>query len=187
MLLLVYLSLFLSFLFNDTATTESYTYLHTLCLHDALPISSTSARSWTAGSSASASAIKTCRRPCCRRTSSEPGADMNLPENAFKKAILSGRQQIGLWCMLPGSFATEALAGAGFDWLLLDTEHSPADVLTVLPQLQAAAAYAVSAVVRPASNDPEIGRRLLACGAPSLLFPSVQSAEWAEGEVDAMR
>src|SRR3546814_8743058 len=62
--------------------------------------------------------------------------------------------------MLPGSFATEALAGAGFDWLLLDTEHSPADVLTVLPQLQAAAAYDVSAVVRPASNDPVLIKRL---------------------------
>src|SRR3546814_18858299 len=109
MLLLVYLSLFLSFLFNDTATTESYTYLHTLCLHDALPISSTSARSWTAGSSASASAIKTCRRPCCRRTSSEPGADMNLPENAFKKAIRSEEHTSELQSLMRISYAVFCL------------------------------------------------------------------------------
>lgn len=112
---------------------------------------------------------------------------MNLPENAFKRAILSGKQQVGLWCMLPGSFVTEALAGAGFDWLLLDTEHSPADPLTVLPQLQAAAAYDVSTVVRPASNDPVLIKRMLDCGAQSLLVPYVQTVEEAEAAVAAVR
>ncbi len=112
---------------------------------------------------------------------------MELPHNAFKAAILAGRQQIGLWCMLPGSFATEALAGAGFDWLLLDTEHSPSDVLPVLPQLQAAAAYDVSTVVRPAANDPVLIKRLLDHGALSLLIPYVQSVEEAEAAVAAVR
>jgi 4-hydroxy-2-oxoheptanedioate aldolase len=112
---------------------------------------------------------------------------MELPENAFKRAILAGRQQVGLWCMIPDSFVTEALAGSGFDWMLLDTEHSPADVLTVLPQLQAAAAYNVSAVVRPASNDPVLIKRLLDCGAQSLLIPYVQSVEEAEAAVAAVR
>lgn len=112
---------------------------------------------------------------------------MNLPENAFKRAILSGKQQVGLWCMLPGSFVTEALAGAGFDWLLLDTEHSPADPLTVLPQLQAAAAYDVSTVVRPAANDPVLIKRMLDCGAQSLLVPYVQTVEEAEAAVAAVR
>ncbi len=112
---------------------------------------------------------------------------MDLPANAFKRAILAGRHQVGLWCMIPGSFVTEALAGAGFDWLLLDTEHSPADVLTVLPQLQAAAAYNVSAVVRPAANDPVLIKRLLDCGAQSLLIPYVQSVAEAEAAVAAVR
>jgi 4-hydroxy-2-oxoheptanedioate aldolase len=78
---------------------------------------------------------------------------MQLPENRFKRAIIAGRQQIGLWCSLPGGFAAELLAGSGFDWLLLDTEHSPGDPLTVLEQLQAVAPYHVSPIVRPASND----------------------------------
>lgn len=111
---------------------------------------------------------------------------MELPPNTFKRAILAGRQQIGLWCMIPGSFVTEALAGAGYDWLLLDTEHSPADVLTVLPQLQAAAAYDVTTVVRPAANDPVLIKRLLDCGAQSLLIPYVQSAEEARAAVAAV-
>jgi 4-hydroxy-2-oxoheptanedioate aldolase len=112
---------------------------------------------------------------------------MDLPANAFKRAILSGRHQVGLWCMIPDSFVTEALAGAGFDWMLLDTEHSPADVLTVLPQLQAAAAYNVSAVVRPAANDPVLIKRLLDGGAQSLLIPYVQSVAEAEAAVAAVR
>ena len=78
---------------------------------------------------------------------------MQLPANIFKRRLLQGRQQIGLWCSLPGAYSAELVAGAGFDWLLLDTEHSPSDPLTVLAQLQAIEPYPVSPVVRPASND----------------------------------
>ena len=66
---------------------------------------------------------------------------MDLPVNGFKRALAARKPQIGFWCTLPGGYAAEVLAGAGFDWLLFDTEHSPADPITVLPQLQAAAPY----------------------------------------------
>jgi 4-hydroxy-2-oxoheptanedioate aldolase len=112
---------------------------------------------------------------------------MELPRNAFKHAIAQGRQQIGLWCTLPGSFAAEAVAGSGFDWLLFDTEHSPGDPITVLAQLQAVAAYPVSAVVRPASNDAVLIKRFLDLGAQTLLIPYVQSAAEAQAAVSAMR
>ncbi|PSC02503.1 4-hydroxy-2-oxo-heptane-1,7-dioate aldolase [Alsobacter soli] len=112
---------------------------------------------------------------------------MQLPQNTFKRAILEGRQQIGLWCSLPGSYTVEALAGAGYDWLLLDTEHSPGDPLTVLAQLQAAAPYPVTPIVRPASNDAVLIKRLLDFGAQTLLIPYVQSAEEARAAVSAMR
>jgi 4-hydroxy-2-oxoheptanedioate aldolase len=112
---------------------------------------------------------------------------MDLPRNAFKHAIAQGRQQIGLWCTLPGSFAAEAVAGSGFDWLLFDTEHSPGDPITVLPQLQAVAAYPVSAIVRPASNDAVLIKRFLDLGAQTLLIPYVQSAAEAQAAVSAMR
>ncbi|WP_460450827.1 4-hydroxy-2-oxoheptanedioate aldolase [Alsobacter sp. SYSU BS001988] len=112
---------------------------------------------------------------------------MQLPQNAFKRAILAGRQQIGLWCSLPGPYAAEAMAGAGFDWMLLDTEHSPGDPLTVLGQLQAVAPYPVSPIVRPASNDAVLIKRILDFGAQTLLIPYVQSAAEAQAAVAAMR
>jgi 4-hydroxy-2-oxoheptanedioate aldolase len=112
---------------------------------------------------------------------------MDLPHNAFKRALRENRQQIGLWCSLPGAYAAEAVAGSGFNWLLFDTEHSPGDPLTVLAQLQAVAPYPVSAVVRPASNDAVLIKRLLDFGAQTLLIPYVQTAEEAKAAVAAMQ
>ena len=111
---------------------------------------------------------------------------MKLPENRFKRALVEGRQQIGLWCSLPGSYAAEAVAGSGFDWLLFDTEHSPGDPLTVLAQLQAVAPYDVSPAVRPASNDTVLIKRFLDIGAQTLLIPYVQNAQEAMRAVAAM-
>src|SRR5918998_4635717 len=112
---------------------------------------------------------------------------MKLPENRFKRALIDGRQQIGLWCSLPGAYVAEAVAGSGFDWLLFDTEHSPGDPLTVLAQLQAVAPYEVSPIVRPASNDTVLIKRFLDIGAQTLLIPYVQNAEEARSAVAAMR
>jgi 4-hydroxy-2-oxoheptanedioate aldolase len=112
---------------------------------------------------------------------------VELPHNRFKSALLAGRSQIGLWCSLPGAYPAELLAGAGFDWLLFDTEHSPGDPLTVLPQLQAVAPYPVAPVVRPASNDPVLIKRFLDIGAQTLLIPYIQTPEEAARAVAAMR
>ena len=112
---------------------------------------------------------------------------MNLPRNEFKHAILAGRQQVGLWVSLASAYGTEVVAGAGFDWLLIDGEHSPNDPVTVLPQLQAAAAYPVSAIVRPAWNDKVLIKRYLDIGVQSLLIPYVQTVEEAEAAVAAIR
>lgn len=111
-----------------------------------------------------------------------------MPTNNFKKKLGSGQTQFGLWCSFPSSFATEVVAGAGYDWLLFDTEHSPGDPITVLPQLQAAAAYPdVSALVRPASNDPVLIKRFLDIGAQTLLVPFVQTVDETELAVQASR
>lgn len=112
---------------------------------------------------------------------------MELAKNKFKAALAERRQQLGLWCTIADAYTAEILAGSGFDWLLFDTEHSPADVLTVLPQLQAVAPYPVSAVVRPAINDSVLIKRYLDIGAQTLLIPYVQSAEEAARAVAAMR
>jgi 4-hydroxy-2-oxoheptanedioate aldolase len=112
---------------------------------------------------------------------------MKMPVNEFKKRLTDGESQIGLWCALPGGYTAEIVASSGFDWLLFDTEHSPSDVLTVLPQLQAVAPYDVSAVVRPAANDPVLIKRYLDIGVQSLLIPYVQSADEARAAVAAVR
>src|SRR3954469_17889252 len=64
---------------------------------------------------------------------------MDLLPNQFKRAIRSGQQQIGLWCSLASHISAEMLSGSGFDWLLLDTEHSPNEIPMVFSQLQAVA------------------------------------------------
>lgn len=111
-----------------------------------------------------------------------------MPTNLFKQALDSNSCQFGLWCTLSSPFSTEAVAGAGYDWLLLDTEHSPGDPLTVLPQLQVIAGYPhVSSVVRPAANDTVLIKRFLDIGAQTLLVPYVQTATEAEAAVRATR
>jgi 4-hydroxy-2-oxoheptanedioate aldolase len=112
---------------------------------------------------------------------------MDLPQNRFKQRLLAGDSQIGLWCALSSAYAAEVVAGSGFDWLLIDTEHSPGGLETTLAQLQAIAPYPVSPVVRPAANDPVLIKKLLDIGAQTLLVPFVQTPDEAAAAVAAMR
>ncbi|WP_156464368.1 aldolase/citrate lyase family protein [Afipia sp. Root123D2] len=73
---------------------------------------------------------------------------MDLPVNTFKRAIMAGQQQIGFWTALAGPTAAEILAGSGFDWLLLDGEHAPNDVASILAQMQAMMEDSTQPVVR---------------------------------------
>jgi 4-hydroxy-2-oxoheptanedioate aldolase len=110
-----------------------------------------------------------------------------MPANLFKRALAAGRVQVGVWSSLSSPVAAEIVAGSGFDWVLLDTEHSPTELATVLQQLQAVQGTATSAVVRPAWNDPVMFKRLLDIGVQSLLVPFVQNADEARRAVAATR
>lgn len=112
---------------------------------------------------------------------------MMLPVNRFKAGLRAGRQQIGLWNSLPGPMVAELLATCGYDWLVIDTEHAVTDIPDTLAMMQAMAAHPVSAVVRPAWNDPVLIKRCLDLGAQSLIIPFVQTAEEARAAVAAMR
>lgn len=112
---------------------------------------------------------------------------MKLPDNAFLHAIRSGQKQIGLWISLSSNFAAEVVASAGFDWVLVDMEHSPNDLCTVMGQLQVFRDSGSTAIVRPEWNDTVLVKRLLDTGAPGLLFPMVQNVEEAEKAVAATR
>ncbi len=110
-----------------------------------------------------------------------------MKPNAFLKAIRAGQQQIGLWVGLANNYTTDLVAGAGFDWLVIDMEHGPGDMLTTVSQLQAAAGHAGTPLVRPPWNDAVMVKRLMDIGAPGIVFPMIQSVEEAENAVAATR
>lgn len=112
---------------------------------------------------------------------------MELPLNHLKRALREGRPQIGFWSCLSSHITVEVLADAGFDWLVLDTEHSPNELTMVHSQLQAMGGGTASAVVRPVWNDPVVFKRLLDIGVQSLLVPFVQNADEARRAVAATR
>ncbi|BAI74003.1 2-dehydro-3-deoxyglucarate aldolase (plasmid) [Azospirillum sp. B510] len=113
---------------------------------------------------------------------------MNVPENAFKRAIEAGRLQIGLWSILSSHVTVEIIAGSGFDWLVLDTEHAPNELPMVYSQLQAAAAGGrAHPVVRVPWNDMVTLKRYLDIGVQSFLIPYVESAEEAADAVSYTR
>ncbi|MEM8811435.1 MAG: aldolase/citrate lyase family protein [Pseudomonadota bacterium] len=111
----------------------------------------------------------------------------SLKTNTFKAAIKAGQPQVGLWISLCSNYAAEATAYAGFDWALLDMEHSPNELGIVLSQMQAFADSSTMTLVRPMWNDPVLVKRLLDAGAPGLLFPMIQSPEEAQAAVAATR
>jgi 4-hydroxy-2-oxoheptanedioate aldolase len=112
---------------------------------------------------------------------------MDMPRNQFKRTLAAGGSQIGLFLGLANSYTAEILAGAGFDFLLIDAEHGPNDVPLVLAQLQAIQGYPVNVVVRPANDHPALIKQLLDIGAQTLLVPMVESAAQAKAIVSAMR
>jgi 4-hydroxy-2-oxoheptanedioate aldolase len=109
------------------------------------------------------------------------------PTNPFKHAIHAGRQQIGLWSSLASNMTVEIIAGSGFDWLLLDTEHSPNEVPMVMSQLQACLASSAQPIIRPPVNDPVWIKRFLDAGVQSLLLPMVDTPQQAAAAVAATR
>lgn len=112
---------------------------------------------------------------------------MEFPANPFSRALRAGDRQIGLWISLSSHYAAEVVAPAGFDWALIDMEHSPNDYFSVLGQLQAFAASGTTAIVRAEWNDTVAIKRLLDLGVPGLLLPMIQTVEEAERAVAATR
>ena len=107
--------------------------------------------------------------------------------NRFRQDLIAGKRLIGCWCSLASPITTEVLGLAGFDWLLLDGEHSPNDVISFIPQLMALKDSSSAPVVRPPLNDTAIIKRLLDAGFYNFLVPFVESADDARRAIAATR
>src|SRR6186713_1157785 len=116
-----------------------------------------------------------------------PTAPYSGIPNRFRSDMLAGKQLIGCWASLANPITTEVLGLAGFDWLLLDGEHSPNDVGTFIPQLMALKDSPSAPVVRPPWNDTVVIKRLLDAGFYNFLIPFVESADEARRAVAATR
>ena len=111
--------------------------------------------------------------------------------NPFKQALAERRVQIGLWLSLADAYSAELCAGAGFDWLLIDGEHAPNDLRSILGQLQAIAAYGSHPVARIPVGQGHIATMLikqyLDLGVQTLLVPMVDTPEQTAELVRATR
>ena len=107
--------------------------------------------------------------------------------NSFRADLRAGKTLIGCWCSLANPITTEVLGVAGFDWILLDGEHSPNDVITFIPQLMALKDSPSAPVVRPSWNNPVELKRLLDGGFYNFLIPFIESADEAARAVAATR
>lgn len=111
----------------------------------------------------------------------------SLPRNELKVALAERRRLIGLWCNFTGAATVEALAGAGFDWLLLEMEHAPNELGTLHGQLMALKGSPSQPVVRVPALDITMIKRVLDLGATSLMVPNVRNAAEARAAVSFTR
>jgi 4-hydroxy-2-oxoheptanedioate aldolase len=110
-----------------------------------------------------------------------------MQRNAFKHDLAAGKLQIGLWFSLCSNIAAEIIGDSGYDWILLDTEHSPNEIPNLVTQLQALQAGTATPIVRPAWNDAVLIKRVLDIGAQAVLIPYVQNVDEAKAAVAACR
>jgi 2-dehydro-3-deoxyglucarate aldolase/4-hydroxy-2-oxoheptanedioate aldolase len=108
---------------------------------------------------------------------------MDLPVNHFKRAIAGGRRPLGVWLSSGAPSTAEALGYAGFDFLVVDMEHTPIDVVQMVDILRTIAGTPAQAIVRPPWNDMVMVKRAMDAGALSLLLPFVQNADEARRAV----
>lgn len=103
----------------------------------------------------------------------------------LKKRLQNNEKVFGSWSVLASAFATEVIAHAGFDFIIIDHEHGCGDLMTLGQQLQAIAPSPTAGLVRVPSHDTAYIRRVLDLGAEGVMIPSVNTAEQARAIVQA--
>ena len=112
---------------------------------------------------------------------------MPAPKNRFKEALKSGRQTVGCWLGLADPYAAEISATAGFDWYLIDGEHAPNDLRSIMGQLQVLAGFDAPALVRPPIGSTHRLKQILDVGCQTVLIPMIESGDQAAETVRAVR
>ncbi len=112
---------------------------------------------------------------------------LSPPPTLAQRIAAAGRPQVGMWVCSGSPLVAEICAGAGLDWLLIDMEHAPNGLESVLAQLQAVAAYPVAPVVRVPVGDAVVIKQVLDLGAQTVLVPMVDTPEQAADAVRAVR
>ncbi len=112
---------------------------------------------------------------------------MDMITNRFKQSLTSADVTYGLWFGLANNIAAEICAQSGFDWMLIDAEHSPLSDRDILSCLQAVAPYEINPLVRPVSGDKTVLKRLCDIGVQTFLVPMVDTVKEAEAIVSAVR
>ncbi len=112
---------------------------------------------------------------------------MAVPANSFKAALARPQAQIGQWLGLADPYSAELCATTGFDWLLIDGEHGPNDLRSMLGALQAVAPHPSHPVVRIPHGDAALIKQVLEIGATTLLVPMVETAAQARALVQAIK
>ncbi|MEQ3708903.1 MAG: HpcH/HpaI aldolase/citrate lyase family protein [Tateyamaria sp.] len=112
---------------------------------------------------------------------------MPAPHNPFKAALKAGETTIGCWLSLGDPLSTEIAGTAGFEWLLIDSEHTPYDITRIRLQLMALQASDSHAAVRVPTGETWILKQVLDAGAQTVLVPMVETAEQAAQLVHDVR
>ena len=112
---------------------------------------------------------------------------MPAPENRLKARLKNGDAMPGLWLSLTSSYVAELVGYIGFDWLLIDGEHAPNDLRTIMHQMQALKGSASPVIVRPPIGQVHLIKQYLDMGVQSFLIPMIESREQAEEMVRAVR
>ena len=113
---------------------------------------------------------------------------MPAPVNRFKAALAAAdRPLIGLWMAMANPYTAEILGECGYDWLVIDGEHAPNTLTTMMAQLQALSAAAAAPVVRVPIGEAWVIKQVLDLGAQTVLVPMVDSADQAATLVRAVR
>lgn len=108
-------------------------------------------------------------------------------ENPVKRKLKAGQRTVGAWLQIASPFTAEIMSRAGFDWLMIDLEHGPGDILTLVAQLHAMNGSGVTPLVRAPWNDFVTIKRILDAGVMGVLVPYVNTRAEAEAAVRACR